>query len=229
LITPRLRAVLDCVAETQCEILADIGTDHAYLPIEAVRKNICENAIACDIVPGPLKMADYNIRSAGLAERIEIRLGDGLQPLSPNEADCIVIAGMGGMRIIDIISVAHDKIKNARLILQPQHDLEDLRRFLHKNLYNILEEKLVREKTKGRSRFYVILVAQSTDGITPYTDAEYFTGRINCSNFPEYLYEKQKKISGYINSVSDEAARKTAEKQLEWLRRCINAHRTMDN
>ena len=229
--TPRLRALLDCVEK--CKILADIGTDHAYLPIEAIRKNICERAIACDIVPGPLNIASQNIRAAGLQARIETRLGDGLNPLSQNEADCIVIAGMGGMNIINIISAAQKKcqgdgsVDNApRLILQPQHDLEELRRFLHKNLYNIIEEKLIRE----RERFYVILISQraNENEIATYTDAEYFTGKIISPHFTDYLREKHKKISGYINSVSDEKSRELAKKQMKWLEEA-NVHNKVDN
>jgi len=217
-LSPRLRAVLNCVAETPCKILADIGTDHAYLPIEAVRTHACERAIACDIVPGPLDIAKKNILAAGLSEKIETRLGNGLQPISPNEPDCIAITGMGGKNIEEIISAAHEKIGNARLILSPQHDLEDLRRFLHKNLYSILNEKLVREEIKNRSRFYVILTAQRANNVTPYTDSEYFTGRISCPDFPEYLREMHLKITKYIGSISDVNARELAEKRLIWLK-----------
>jgi len=202
----------------QCRVLADIGTDHAYLPIEAIRAGFCETAIACDIVHGPLKMAEFNIRAAGFAGRIETRLGDGLQPLAPNEADCITIAGMGGKNIMHILSAAPQTAENARLILQPQHDLEDLRRFLHANSYNILEEKLVHEKSKKQSRFYVILIASyTTDLITPWTDADYFLGQINSPHLHEYLREKHRKISGYINSVSDISAQKLAQQRLEWI------------
>jgi len=233
-LTKRLRALLACVDSCRC--LADIGTDHAYLPIEAVRKGICERAIACDIADGPLKAAAENIRAAGLLERIEMRLGDGVEPLAPGEADCIVIAGMGGQRIIDIVRHAHGKnrgnvskvthsletlnnsgstgkVGNARLILQAQHDLEELRRFLHENLYNIEYEKLVREG----ARFYVIIAAQRAEKIEPYTDAEYFTGRITCPDFPAYLCEKHAKISKYIGAISNENDRTLAFRRLSWL------------
>jgi tRNA (adenine22-N1)-methyltransferase len=196
--------------------------------VKAIRENICEHAIACDINVAPLETAKKNIHAAGLSSRIETRLGDGLQPLSHNEADCIVIAGMGGMNIIEIISAAHEKISNAKLILSPQHDLENLRRFLHENLYNILEEKLVCEKTKKHSRFYVIVVARRVacaEEISPYTNAEYFTGKIFSPDFAAYLREKHEKISGYISSVSGDA-HELAQKQLTWLEEA-NAHSTM--
>jgi len=198
----------------KCDVLADIGTDHAYLAIEACRRGICSRAVASDIGKGPLESAVKNIKAAGMEHRIETRLGDGLVPLLENEADCIVIAGMGGMRILEILSAAPEKIKNARLILQPQHDLEELRRFLHSNMYNIIEETLVRE----RSRFYIIMVAELSDTIIPWTDAEYFLGIAKrSSDLLLYFAEMHKKISAYINSVTDESTRKIAEKRLEWL------------
>jgi len=212
-LSPRLKAVLECVKK--CDVLADIGTDHAYLPIEAVRENFCQRAIACDINTGPLEIAKKNILAVGFENRIETRLGDGLQPLCENEADCIVITGMGGMRILEILSATPVKAKNARLILQAQHDMEELRRFLHSNMYNIIEEKLIRE----RSRFYVILVAQSADAseIVPWTDAEYFLGKIESSDLILYLREMNEKIMGYIHSISDEETKNLAKKRLAWI------------
>ncbi|MCL2388580.1 MAG: class I SAM-dependent methyltransferase [Defluviitaleaceae bacterium] len=221
----RLTAILNCI--DKCETLADIGTDHAYLPIEAINAGLCERAIACDIGIGPLKMADFNIQTAGLQNRIETRLGDGLAPLQEGEADCIVIAGMGGMRILEILSAEPNKAKNAKLILQPQHDLEELRRFLHANKYNIIEEKLAWE----RSRFYVIMVARflsSTENeIAPWTDAEYFLGKI--ANAQPYYQEMHKKITGYIDSINDETAHALAKKRLKWLEEGMNGYSRVDS
>ncbi|MCL1845538.1 MAG: class I SAM-dependent methyltransferase, partial [Defluviitaleaceae bacterium] len=126
-LSPRLAAVLSCVEK--CGVLADIGTDHAYLPIEAVRAGLCERAIACDVSVGPLEFAARNIRAAGLCDEtfcneaddnswqtyglIETRLGDGLAPLAADKADCIVIAGMGGMKIIEILQAEKKRAKRA--------------------------------------------------------------------------------------------------------------------
>jgi tRNA (adenine22-N1)-methyltransferase len=223
LIAPRLRAVIEAVSQEPCCVLADIGTDHAYLPIEAVRSGLCERAIACDIGAGPLEFARKNICAAGLETRIETRLGDGLAPLNAGEADCIVITGMGGKNIMDILSGAWEKAENARLVLSPQHDLEELRRFLHSNLYNIIEEKLVRE----RSRYYVIFVARRVscaEEISPYTDGEYFLGKFRGAEASAYFCERREKILGYISGVSNPKTRQLAEKQLEWLDKKCTQH-----
>lgn len=215
-LSPRLTAVLGCVGA--CRVLADIGTDHAYLPIAAVRGGVCEKAVACDISRGPLEIAEKNIHAAGLSDRIQTRLGDGLQPLFENETDCITIAGMGGMRIMEILAAAPEKTGNARLILQPQHDLEELRRFLHSNAYMILEEKIVRE----RARFYVIIVAGRGGEAAEYTDAEYFCGRISGAEATAYLRDLRQKISAYFGELTDADARELAKKRLAWLDERIN-------
>lgn len=217
-LSPRLAAMLSCVEK--CGVLADIGTDHAYLPIEACRAGICARAIACDVSAGPLEIAARNIRAAGLAGRIETRLGDGLAPLGAGEADCIVIAGMGGMKIIEILSakknaVDEEQCSTRRLVLQPQHDLEEVRRFLHANGCNILEEKLAREG----SRFYVIIVAAAGAGdeIAPYTDAEYFLGRLDCADAADYCRDMRRKILAYFDGITDADARELAERRLAWI------------
>lgn len=214
-VSPRLKSVLECIKK--CRVLADIGTDHAYLPIEAVRAGLCETAIACDISPGPIEMAKSNIAYAGLtfSGRIQVRRGDGLKPIAVGEAECITITGMGGKAIMDILSGSPEKAKNSRLILGAQHDLEELRRFLHTNLYNILEEKLVRDD----SRYYAIIVAQSADSseIEAWTDAEYFIGKAKCPDLLPYLRKQHKKILGYINSITNEKTLKLAETKIKWL------------
>ncbi|MCL2218033.1 MAG: class I SAM-dependent methyltransferase [Defluviitaleaceae bacterium] len=228
MLSPRLQAVLELISEKDTKpcVLADIGTDHAYLPIEAVRANLCERAIASDINSGPLKIAETNIRAAGLSERIETRLGDGLKPLNPGEADCIVIAGMGGKRIIHILESGFEtSIKDSRtcprhclpqcVILQPQHDLEELRRELHAHGFEITHEKLAREA----SRFYVIIHAQKANNISVWPEKKYFLGEPDKDTelWQAYLRQRQDKIKRYIYSISDEADRQKAEQKLQWL------------
>jgi tRNA (adenine22-N1)-methyltransferase len=205
----RLQTMLSCIRE--CGTLADIGTDHAYLPIEAVRGGLCKKAIACDIVKGPLDTAKKNIKAAGLENYIETRLGDGLQPLQKNEADCIVIAGMGGMNIMEILE--SPKAGNSKLILQAQHDLEELRRFLHAKKYRI-KEYLVRE----RSRFYVVTEAEKAGTIETWTDKEYFLGKAESEDLQAYFCGMHSKIAKYIDSL-DGTARKLAEKRMAWLKK----------
>ena len=214
-ISLRLRAVLDLI--NNCDILADIGTDHAYLPIEACNANLCTKAIACDINKGPLDIANVNIATAGLCNCIETRLGDGLKPLNTNEADCIVISGMGGMRIWNILQSEPCKARYAKkLILQPQHDLEELRKKLHGTGYEISTEKLVIED----SRFYVILLARYIGEVTQWEEQEYFFGRYlsESEDFMQYLNYHHVKITRYIQSINDYDTRQLAETRLEWIK-----------
>jgi len=210
----RLQAVLDLVRHSK--ILADIGTDHAYLPIEAVRAGLCEKAIACDINKGPLEIAAANIAMVQLSDRIETRLGDGLKPIHQNETDCVVISGMGGMRIWNILHTEQEKAKFAKkLILQPQHNIEALRKNLHNAGYEISAEKLVYED----ARFYVILLAHYTGAISTWTEQAYFFGKYTAESphFLRYLKYHQDKISRYIQSIKDDDARRIAETRLKWI------------
>ena len=144
-LTPRLQCVADCIEE--CSLLADVGTDHAYIPIYAVQKGIAKNAIAGDVVKGPLKIAEANIKAHGLEDKITTRLANGLE--SAKGADVIVIAGMGGKLICTILQENDETAKNADyMVIQPMTCSFELRRFLHNNKYKIIDEKLAREEDK---------------------------------------------------------------------------------
>lgn len=213
----RLQAVLDLVRGSQTKVLADIGTDHAYLPIEAVRAGFCQKAIACDINKGPLDIAAANINGAGLAGLVETRLGNGLAPVKLNEADCVVIAGMGGMRIWNILQDAPEKAQFAKkLILQPQQSIDALRKNLHQAGYKISAEPLIYED----GRFYTILVAHYTGQVVPWTAPEYFIGKhtTQSPHFTAYLQYLQDKIARYIMSIKDPEHRQAEETKLQWIK-----------
>ena len=148
----RLQAMLDFV---EGEVLADIGTDHGYLPIEAILAGKVKKALACDLSEGPLACAAENIARFGLEKRIETRLGFGLQPLRPGEADCVAIAGMGGMRMIDILQDCPKGVK--RLILQPQHDVVAVRKALGGFGFTVSGERLLVDK----GRVYTVILAEA--------------------------------------------------------------------
>ena len=125
----RLSAAFELVREG--EIVADIGTDHAVLPIHLVRCGLADSAIATDINKKPLMKAAENIDAVGLSDAIELRLGNGLACISPNEVDTIVIAGMGGELIADILAAAPWlRSGSYKLILQPMSRSERLREYL---------------------------------------------------------------------------------------------------
>ena len=126
--------------------LADIGTDHAYLPIWLVKKEIIPKAIAADINMGPLQKAAFNIRRYSIGKKVDARLSDGLELIFPNEVDDIVIAGMGGELISTIIEKAPWlKDQEKHLILQPMTSELELRNYLTQNGFAVKQEQAVRD------------------------------------------------------------------------------------
>lgn len=152
-LTPRLRKIAEeiCPGET----VGDIGTDHGYLPIYLIQNRIAKTVIATDINQEPLNAAVKNIRSYGLENNIQTKLGPGTIPLEAETLDAVIIAGMGGKLITEILKNSRVlKISVDRLILQPMQQQEELRKYLFTEGYIILKDFLVEE---GR-RIYEILV-----------------------------------------------------------------------
>ena len=177
MITPRLEMILRHIFGKSC---ADIGTDHAYVPIKLWESGI--KVIATDIMPGPLKMAAEHVKKQGAD--IELRLGPGLAPIEKGETESIIIAGMGGEMIEKIISEDEEKAQNARLILQPMNRQNELRDYLLKNGYKILEEDLALEGFK----VYNLIVAEfSGEKKTDFSGYEREIDR----HLPKVLYENQ--------------------------------------
>lgn len=162
MLTPRLQKIADFV---NSKVIADIGTDHAYIPIELMRCEKISRAIACDINPGPLDIAKSNIAKYGLSENIETRLANGLSALAPGEAEEIIIAGMGGKLIADIIKDNLPVAQKARLILQPMNAQAELRQMLFDIGFQITREALAIEGFK----VYNIMCVQPGD-TKPYDD-----------------------------------------------------------
>ena len=136
--------------------VADIGCDHAYLLIESVFKKQIKKAIGVDVKKGPLEGGQTNINRFGLSDVLTLRLGNGLEPISPNEVDTVVIAGMGGYTIVDILEKSLDKVNHLKkLILQPMTESVLVRLFLKNNGWVITEEQLVEEE-----HLYIIIVAE---------------------------------------------------------------------
>lgn len=148
----RLQAVADFV--TEGSMVADIGTDHGFLPIYLVERGICPQAVAMDLRTGPLERAQEHIQAAGLENVIQVRLSDGMSGLGQGEADSVVIAGMGGLAVIHILEKAGEKLADMKeLVLEPQSDLLKVRRYLRGHRMCIDREELVYEAGK----FYSIL------------------------------------------------------------------------
>ena len=137
--------------------LADIGTDHAYLPIALVSEGKVPRAIAGDVHEGPYKAAALAVSSQGLSACIDVRFGDGLSVLFPGEAAAIAIAGMGGATIVEILSNRLDIIRETScLVLQPMTAAGTVRKWLAANGWRLVKEELVLED----GRLYEIMAAE---------------------------------------------------------------------
>lgn len=135
-------------AEPGCRV-ADIGTDHAYIPIDLILREIAVSAIAMDVGQEPLVRAIENIARYCLEDKIETRLSDGLQKLQPDEADTVIIAGMGGELMLRIITEGcHVWESVKQWILSPQSEVEEFRRGLEKLGFEIRKETMLCEEGK---------------------------------------------------------------------------------
>lgn len=147
LLSDRMKAVADLVLPCAC--IADIGCDHGYVAIELIRNNTCKKAIAMDINRGPLERAKGNIRNCGMQDAIETRLSNGAAALSVKEADGIICAGMGGRLVISILEESKTVVREMKqLVLQPQSELDEVRKYLRKNGYQIEAEDMILEDGK---------------------------------------------------------------------------------
>lgn len=138
--------------------LADVGTDHGYIPIFLVLNGRIPSAVAMDINEGPLLRARENISACCLPEgKIEIRLSDGLERLRPGEADTVLIAGMGGYQVRRILTKGQTVLASVReVVLQPQSEIPQVRGFLRENGFVIADEDMVEEDGK----FYPMMKAR---------------------------------------------------------------------
>ena len=157
MISKRLELVASFVP--QGTILLDVGSDHAYLPIELVERGQIEGAIAGEVVEGPYQSAVKNVEAHGLKEKIQVRLANGLAAFEEaDQVSVITIAGMGGRLIARILEEGLDKLANVeRLILQPNNREDDLRIWLQENGFQIVAESILEEAGK----FYEILVVEA--------------------------------------------------------------------
>lgn len=153
--------------------IADIGTDHGYLPIALIERGVSPGAIAMDIGQGPLARAREHVLACGMEDKIELRLSDGLAALKPGEADTVVIAGMGGELVLHILEQGRALWESTgTFVLSPQSELDKVRIYLEKNGFCIVREAMVFEDGK----FYTVMLAKR--------------GRMSLDRPAHYLYGK---------------------------------------
>ena len=184
ILTPRLKQIADMVQPCAC--VADIGTDHAYLPVFLCMTEKAEQGIASDIRKGPIARAEATILRYGMQDRVKTRLGGGAETLAVGEADCIVIAGMGGLMIAEILKANPEVFAAAgQILLQPMTAVPELRKALYEQGYTILTETLAKEEEK----LYHILSVTAVNEETEPTEEEFCFGKKLLENKPEHFEE----------------------------------------
>ncbi|NLJ34207.1 MAG: SAM-dependent methyltransferase [Firmicutes bacterium] len=229
-LSPRLEQL--SVFVPRGSIVADIGTDHAFLPIYLVQRGLVSRVIAGEINDGPYRLACQRVRERGLNAQIEVRKGDGLQILTPNEVDTAIIAGMGGRNIIDILCAypgATDSI--CRFILQPMSEADVLRLWLSRHYFRIVDEALVREK----GHIYEVIVAEhgleTSGGEAVVTLGPKLVANRHplLSEHLDVLIRRRRSILAQMEKLANPTAPnykrlrrlKTHLKQLEEIRKCL--------
>ncbi|NMY49742.1 tRNA (adenine(22)-N(1))-methyltransferase TrmK [Pseudomonas sp. WS 5011] len=188
--------------------LADIGSDHAYLPVALMRRGVIEAAVAGEVAVTPFHAAERSVRESDLSPRISVRLADGLAAIEAGDAiTAISICGMGGERIRDILDSGKARLRGQeRLILQPNGGEQPLRQWLMDNGYRILSEEVLRE-----NRFaYEIIVAERSGSVTYSAEELYFGPLQMQARSPAFLAKWQRLLRLKQQTLADFAqARQT--------------------
>ncbi|ATW28901.1 hypothetical protein DCMF_25475 [Candidatus Formimonas warabiya] len=208
----RLAAVAARVPEGT--VVADIGTDHGYLPAYLVMNGISPGAIAADAAEQPLAAAAQLIDLLGIHRKVDTRLGDGLQVLAPGEAETVCMAGMGSTTMINILEQApHVLTQVRRLILQPMQGIPRMRIWLAKHGWRIIDEELVFEE----NTFYEIIAAEP--GIMALSAEEAEVGPVLLLRshplLKRYLGEKITALEKIDASLCKSKSEETASKKRE--------------
>ncbi len=193
----------------QGAVVADVGTDHAYLPIFLLQQEIASRAVACDIAEGPIRRARENIAASGLTDRMDTLLTDGLHGVEPFCPDHVILFGMGGELIVKILSEAPwVRSPDVRLILQPMSRAEILRAYLWENGFGTVGETLTRDD----GRIYQTICSEWRGETIPFTQTDCLIGKPQ-DNGASPLYEAflKQKIQTQINILRGRSMSKQAD------------------
>ena len=179
-LSKRLQALAELV--TPGDIVADVGTDHAYLPIYLLNSGKCPGAIAMDVREGPLQHAEENRRKYLERGELSLRLSNGLEALQPGEVQCVVLAGMGGGLVIRILSerMAKDELSGLAeyYILQPQSEIRNVREFLNREGFCCIQEKMVEDRGKYYPMMKVIPPRKGVEAEHSWKEEELLYGKL---------------------------------------------------
>ena len=218
----RLLSIAEMVPPSRCVV--DVGTDHGRLPVWLVKRGIAEKAVVTDISAASLKKAEALIKNHGLEGVIEPRVGDGLSVICPGEADTVVISGMGGLLIRDILEGAPQVTAGVEtFVLQPMKSQSFLRKWLTDSGYAIVDESLVREK----GRFYEIMVVRHGKQHIPgdvYYDIGYVLVKKQHPLLKEFIEHKMARTAAIIEQLESRQALRS-EKELDELKRKLQDYK----
>ena len=226
-LSKRLKRIAEHV--DKCESVADIGTDHGYIPIYLVKEGICKKAIASDINKGPIEKAKVNVAFEGVSNKIKCLLGPGLNPLKVGEVNGVILAGMGGNLTRDILLADMEKVKRYDfIILQPAQNPEVLREFLYKNDYEIIDEDLIKDEGRFYELFKVKYNENSEklvfeDGL--YYEVSPLLREKNHPLFKEFIEEKINRCETILSFIKEDT--EAAKKRKSDLEEKINKLRGM--
>ena len=220
----RLKKIIEFTGK--CGVVADIGTDHALVPVYLVENGLCERVYASDIRPLPLKRASEYVISRGLSDKITLILSDGLQNI-PDDTDVVIIAGMGGEMISEIMS-SDKSHKSAKYVLQPMTAVEDLRSYLYRNGFMILDEDIVCEHSNEKL-YSVMIASYNFNGRDYYETNSLLSNALKNKSTPErdiyirkLIKSRQKILHGLKSSKKpdEQLITKTIE-ELNYLEGCL--------
>lgn len=192
-LSQRLQAIADMVPKGAR--VADIGTDHGFLPCWLAQQKQVEQVIACDVNAQPLALAQKNIGDYNVADIVITRLGDGLKVIKPGEVDVVTIAGMGSSLMLEILEASPLVVDGLRrIILQPNVGAEAVRVWAEKSRWQIVREDLVQEN----DRFSVIIALEPGRSLQPMSAVELYLG-------PQLLADQHPLLGLYISREWDKA------------------------
>lgn len=225
MLSKRLQRLAEMVSEGNR--LADIGTDHAFLPIELVKEKRIPSAIAMDVKKGPFSKATEHINEAGLERYIQVRLSDGLEKLEPDEVDTVLMAGMGGRLMMKILDRWDDLSAVKEWIFQPQSEIDVFRYYLAERGLVIIDEDMIFEEEK----FYPMMKTASSD---PYTIDEFSAnfGPILLSKrnqtLKKFLAREMNLILDLMDMLDKSDSNKAKSRKDELNRKCVLISNAID-